>query len=265
MKEIDFKYYSALKEGEMSFSKIPVGITKSFTFRNLTDAGILSINKTGRGKTVNVINPSAYEKFLVTHFPENVAGSSRAANISKLRNSKAAKREGSNISFLRGAGQITVNGGMVDLGEYTRKYGLFSAYNPDLVVDKLCIIENLETFLNAERIFGFSYSYLHKYGRIGRDFLKKIKANEVLVFSDYDLIGLSEYLKVKEFFSGATLYYPANFNLLFEKYSTPLPEKQVATGMVKNSSEAIVIEIREMVLKSNRFLEQEILLLVNES
>jgi hypothetical protein len=262
MKEIDFKYYYGLKEGEMSFSKIPVGITKSSTFKNLTDAGILRITKTGRGKTVNVINPLAYEKFLSTHFPEDVGGNSRAANISKLRNSKAAKREGSNISFLRGVGQITVNGNTVDLGEHTRKYGLFSAYNPYLVIDKLCIIENLETFLNAERLFGLSYSYLHKYGRIGSEFLKKIKANEVLVFSDYDLIGLSEYLKIKEFFPGATLYLPNNFNLLFEKYSTPLPEKQVATGMVKNSIETIVVEIREMVLKSNRFLEQEILLLV---
>lgn len=262
MKEIDFKYYYGLKEGEMSFSKIPVGITRSAIFKNLTDAGILSITKTGRGKTINVINHSAYEKFLATHFPEDVAGNSRAANISKLRNSKAVGRDGSNISFLRGSGKITVNGSTVDLEEHTRKYGLFSAHNPDLVLDKLCIVENLETFLNAEKIFGFSYTYLHKYGRIGTEFLKKIKANEVLVFSDYDLIGLSEYLKVKEIFPAATLYIPDNFNLLFEKYSTLLPEKQVATGIVKNSVERVVVEIREMIVKSNRFLEQEILLLV---
>jgi len=262
MKEIDFKYYYGLNEGEISFSKIPVGITSSSTFKDLTDAGILRVTKTGRGKTVNVINQPAYAKFLATHFPEEVAGNSRAANISKLRNSKAIGRDGSNISFLRGTGHITVNGSTVDLGEHTRKYGLFSAYNPDLVIDKLCIIENLESFLNAERIFDLSYTYLHKYGRIGKDFLKKIKANEVLVFSDYDLVGLSEYLKVKEFFPQATLYIPDNFNLLFEKYSTPLPEKQVATGMVKNSIDSIVVEIREMVLRSNRFLEQEILLLV---
>ncbi|MEI9808333.1 MAG: hypothetical protein WDO16_10950 [Bacteroidota bacterium] len=262
MKEIDFKYYQEQKEGEISFSKIPTGIIKSSAFRNLTEANILHITKTGRGKTVKVINPPAYEKFLKTHFPEEVAGNSRAANISKLRNSKAVKRTGSNISFLRGTEKISVNGHEVDLAEFTRLYGLFSAYNPELTLDKLCIIENLETFLNADKIFNHSYTFLHKYGRVGIEFLKKLKANEVIVFSDYDLIGLDEYLKVKECFPGAILHVPDNFSGLFEKYSAPLREKQLATIRVKKSSEPIVIQIREIVLRSNRFLEQEILLLV---
>lgn len=262
MKEIDYKYYKELNARELSFSKLPAGMVKSPAFRNLEEAHIISIVKTGRGKTVKVINQLSYDKFLTTHFPENVAGTSRAANISRLRNSKAGKREGSNISFLRGTGQITVNGNPVDLGEHTRKYGLFSAYNPSLVIDKLCIIENLETFLNAEQVLDNSYTYLHKYGRIGKDFLNKIQGREVLVFSDYDLIGLGEYLTVKEAFPNATFYVPENFTALFEKYATPLPDKQVAAGKVKNSTEKIVVQIRKMVLKSNRFLEQEILLLV---
>jgi hypothetical protein len=262
MKEIDFKYYKELNTGELSFSKLPTGMVKSSAFKNLEEARILSIVKTGRGKTVKVINQSAYSKFLATHFPENVAGNSRAANISRLRNSKAGKREGSNICFLRGTGQITVNGNQLDLGEHTRKYGLFSAYNPNLVIDKLCIIENLEAFLNAEQVLDASYTYLHKYGRIGKEFLNKIQAREVLVFSDYDLIGLGEYLRVKEAFPHASLYVPENFTALFEKYATLLPEKQVAAGKVKDSTEKTVVEIREIVLKSNRFLEQEILLLV---
>src|SRR5688572_21672592 len=108
MKEIDFKYYYEQKDGEISFSKIPTGITKSSAFKTLTDANILCITKTGRGKTVKVINQPAYETFLRTHFPEEVAGNRRAANISKLRNSKAVKRIGSNISFLRGLGKIRV-------------------------------------------------------------------------------------------------------------------------------------------------------------
>ena len=262
MKEIDYKYYYEQKEGEISFSKIPRGISNSVAFKNLTEANILGIVKTGRGKTVKVVNPTAYDKFLKTHFPEEVAGNSRAANISKLRNSKAVKRVGSNISFLRGSDKISVNGNVVDLSDYTRMYGLFSAYNPELVIDNLCIIENVETFLNAEKIFDTSHTFLHKYGRIGTEFLKKLKAKEVLVFSDYDLIGLDEYLKVKEFFPGATLYVPNNFITLFEKYSALLPERQLATARVKNNNEPIVVQIREMVLRSNRFLEQEILLLV---
>jgi len=265
MKEVDFKYYYELKKGEMSFSNIPIGITRSNTFKQLSDAGILGITKAGRGKTVRILNPLAYETFLTTYFPENIAGNTRAANIIKLRNSKAKKRQGSNICFLRGAGKITVNNHTVDLREVTKLYGLFAVYDPNLFIGKLCIIENLETFLNAEKIFDLSYTFLHKYGRIGEGFLNRINVNELLVFSDYDLIGLGEYLKIKESFPQASLYVPKNFNLLFEKYSTPLPEKQVATGRVKNCTEGVVVEIRDTVLKSNRFLEQEVLLIKNES
>lgn len=263
MKETDFKYYHELSAGDTSFSKIPVTIARSDAFKSLCDANIISITKAGRGKLVKIINEVAYAKFLATHFPDDVIGNSRAANISRLRNSKAGKRESSNISFLRGSGQITVNGFTVALEEYTRKYGLFSAYNPTLTIEKLCLVENLESFLNAEKLFNTPYTYLHKYGRVGTEFLKRIQTNEVMVFSDFDLIGLNEYLKVKEVFPGATLFVPANFDNLFERYSTPLPEKQLASALVKSSTDPVVIRIREMVLKSNRFLEQEILLLTN--
>jgi hypothetical protein len=112
-------------------------------------------------------------------------------------------------------------------------------------------------------LFDTPYTYLHKYGRVGTEFLKRIQANEVMVFSDFDLIGLNEYLKVKEVFREAALFVPANFDSLFERYSTPLPEKQLASALVRSSTDPVVRKIREMVLKSNRFLEQEILLLTN--
>jgi len=263
MKETDFKYYHELSTADTSFSKIPLSITRSDAFKSLCDANIIRINKIGRGKVVKVVNEPAYNKFLNTHFPDNVIGNSRAANISRLRSSKAGKREGSNISFLRGSGKITVNGFAVALEEYTKKYGLFSAYNPTLSIEKLCIVENLESFLNAEKLFEVSYTYLHKYGRIGIEFLRRIQATEVLVFSDFDLIGLNEYLRVREVFPKAMLFVPVNFDDLFEKYSAPLPEKQLASALVKGSTDPVVMKIREMVLKSNRFLEQEILLLTN--
>jgi hypothetical protein len=261
MKEIDFKYFKSLGFAEMSFSKLPDAITKSSAFNNLIEANILAITKMGRGKIIRVINKDAYDKFMATHFPDQMEGDSRAINISRFRNSKAIKRSSANICFLRGKEAIEVNNKTIKLAEYTNDFGLFSAYNPQFKVQNLCIVENLETFLNAEKLFGDAYTFLHKYGRIGTEFLQKISASSIVVFSDYDLVGLNEYLKIKTTFPKASFYFPEDFDTLFRKYSTVLPEKQVASNAVKQSRDPIIVKVREMVFKSNRYLEQEILLL----
>ena len=261
VKEIDLKYYLELQQDEIPLSKIPTGIVNSHVFKNLVDSNIIQIVKNGRGKIARVKNPESYQKFITTYFPQQMDGSSRSANIARFRNSKATGRIGSNISFLRGKTNIQVNGIAIDLAEYTDKFGLFSAYNPEISVSKLCFIENLEVFLFAETILDPSYTYLHKYGRVGKEFLTRIKASEVLVFPDYDLVGLHEYLVIQKAFPSATLFLPDNFEDLFKSFAAILPEKQIASSAVKNSVNPLIIKIREMVLKSNRFLEQEILLL----
>ena len=82
-----------------------------------------------------------------------------------------------------------------------------------------------------------------------------------MVFSDYDLVGLNEYLEIKEANATAQLYVPDNFEDLFDKYSKGTDKLlgQIMTEKVKVSLDPSVIEIRELVIRSNRFLEQEAL------
>jgi hypothetical protein len=141
----------------------------------------------------------------------------------------------------------------------TDRFGLFAAYQPIFKADKVCFVENLESFMKAESLLGNDYVYLHKYGRIGANAIKGIEANEVMVFSDYDFIGLDEYLRIKEVFEQACLFVPADFKSFFERFCCELPEKQIPTQRVMQSTLPEVVEIRELVLKNNRFLEQEIL------
>lgn len=261
MKEIDLKYYLELQQADLPFSSLPASITQTAIFKQLVETNIIAITKNGRGKIAGVKNKESFQKFIQTYFPLQVSGNSRAANIARLRNSKAKSRVGSNISFLRGSTTIKVNRKDINLKEYTETFGLFSACNPELQVDKICFIENLEVFLAAETIIDSSFTYLHKYGRIGKEFLTGIKAAEILVFPDYDLVGLNEFLIIQQAFPTATLYIPENFDTLFNEVSVILPEKQVASTIVKNSKDPLIVKIRDLVIRSNRFLEQEILLL----
>jgi hypothetical protein len=154
---------------------------------------------------------------------------------------------------------IVLNGENIDLSRYTNSFGLFSVKEPIIKTDKICFVENLDSFLHAEQLFGDGFIFLHKYGRIGIDSLKNISANQILVFVDYDFNGLDEYLRIKSVCNNATLFVPDNFNDLFENYSKAIDGNQQQSERLASSVLTEVVRIRELVSKTNRFLEQEIL------
>jgi hypothetical protein len=262
MKEVDFKIYKFLLENKsVSKSVIPKSVLKSDAFQNLLQAEILMSKKIGRGFTVVVSKEIKFEKFFNSSFPEQKVYKSKSGNIKKFRNSKATKIRSKPIFFLRGFSTYNINGKTVELKALTRDYGLFSVIPTSVLADKICFIENLETFLNAEMLLGEEFLFIHKYGRIGKDSLSAIKANEVLVFVDYDFNGLDEYLRIKTVYGCAQLYVPDNYDELFSKQSVTLKgNKAKMSNAVKSSNESTVVKIREQVARTNRFLEQEILI-----
>ena len=262
MKEVDFNTYKLLSENKsISKSVIPKSVLKSDIFQNLLRSEILESKKQGRGFKIEVSKIKEFEKFFKTSFPEQDVSKSKSGNIKKFRNSKATKIDNNPIFLFRGFKSFQINKQLVDVGKLTSEFGLFSVIPNSINIDKICFVENLETFLNSEKLLGNEYLFAHKYGRIGKESISMIKANEVLVFVDYDFNGLDEYLRIKEVFTNAQLYLPANYNELFEKYSISLKEnKAKMSNSVKNSKDSLVIEIREQVARTNRFLEQEILI-----
>lgn len=260
MKEQDYKFYSELRKRSVSVKEVPKSIKNSLHFQNLFAAKTLDTEKSGRGSKIVIKNINSFESFFSAYFPENeISSITKSYNIKSLRDSKARKVKSPSVYFIRGFKKASINGQSIDLESYTKLYGLFAVQQPSLVADKICFIENLDSFLKAETIFGYSFIYLHKYGRIGIDSLNEISANEIIVFVDYDFNGLDEYLRIKSVFSNATLYIPQNFDEQFEKYSKLLNGKQQQTERVKASTLSEVVRIRELVARTNRFLEQEIL------
>ena len=262
MREVDFNIYKKLSvDGSISKSVISKSVFKSNSFQNLLDAEILEITKVGRGLKVIVNKKTDFGNFFKTNFPNEVTNKSKAGNIKKYRNSKGTSIKLPPIFMLRGFKTFVINEQQVDLKMNTTKFGLFSVIPKSILADKICFVENLESFLNAEKLLGIDYLYAHKYGRIGKKSISKIQAKEVLVFVDYDFNGLDEFLRIKEVFANAKLYMPENYDELFNDYSFNLSEnKAKMSKKVINSKDPIVIKIREQVARSNRFLEQEILI-----
>ncbi len=262
MKEVDFKTYQLLLVNKsVSKSVIPKSVLHSDTFQNLLQAEILKFSKLGRGFKVEVCKETEFEKFLNSSFPEQDVSKTKSGNIKKYRNSKATKVDSSPIFLFRGFSAYQINEQIIDLQKQTRDFGLFSVIPNSVIADKICFVENLETFLNAEKLLGNEFLFVHKYGRIGKESISMLKAKEVLVFVDYDFNGLDEYLRIKEVFGNAELYLPSNYSELFKKHSASLKgNKAKMSKAVKTSDDSIVVKIREQVARTNRFLEQETLI-----
>ncbi len=262
MNKTDFKTYQLLLENKIiSKSAIPKTVLQSDGFKNLVNAEILQISKLGRGFKIEVCKEIEFEQFFNTYFPETNTSESKSGNIKKYRSSKASKVESSPVFLLRGFSSYQINDEKVDLEKYTSNFGLFSVIPNSVIAEKICFVENKETFLNAEKLLGKDYLFIHKYGRIGKESIVMMKAKEVLVFVDYDFNGLDEYLRVKSVFENAKLYVPSNYDELLVKYSNSLKNnKAKMSEAVKLSNEEIVIKVREQVTRTNKFLEQELLI-----
>jgi hypothetical protein len=260
MKELEYKFYSELRSNEIPLTQVPGGLKNSLLFKNLLRAKILDTKKSGRGSILTINNKEAFESFFANHFTDTEALEiTKASNILRLRDSKARRVKAKPLFLLRGLKKILVNDQEVDLMWYTKTFGAFTAVEPTVKTTKICFVENLESFLKAEKLFGGDYVYVHKYGRIGIKSLPCFECTDVVAFVDYDFNGLDEYLRIKSHFPNTKLYVPENFTELFKKCSKQIKGKQKQSKRVAASLLREVIMIRELVARKNYFLEQEIL------
>jgi len=260
MREHDYKFYSELRNGSISVNNVPKSVKKSVHYKNLFTSKTLDTEKSGRGSRIIIKNLKSFDSFFSKYFSEEeTIAITKSSNIKKLRDSKARKTKSPFVFFIRGFKDIELNGRLLELSGYTNSFGLFAARQPTIQTKKICFVENLDSFLRAEKVLGDEFIYLHKYGRIGIESLNGISAKEILVFVDYDFNGLDEYLRIKVIYQEAALFIPENFDELFENFSKAIDGKQKQSGRVAQSSLNEVVKIREKVSRTNRFLEQEIL------
>lgn len=264
MGKIDIKTYKLFMDEDcVSQSKIPLSVQKTNIYQQLLENNILNKTKKGRGFNICINKPDEFGKFFKSNFPNSdINVVSRADNIRKYRDSKASPVKNRNpIFFFRGFDYIVFNRSVLNLQEMTKDFGLFACREPIVSVDNICFVENLETFLHAEKLFGEQYLFIHKYGRIGKESLKTIiSKKKVMVFSDYDYVGLNEFLTIKEVYPNAQFFIPADYEKRFQTESVKLKERQVPTKKLKECKIAEIVKIREQIKATHKFLEQEALI-----
>ncbi len=259
MNQTDFRTYKKLKKASFLTEKaVPKTVLNSSHFKGLVSSLILEKLKSGRGFRYEITKPTEFDTFFKTHFPEDIDVKNKSDNVRKFRNSKIQKTASTPIFMLRGFETIKINGSELNLWDYTKMFQLFACNADKIEAESICIVENLDTFLVAEKLLGKNFVFLHKYGRIGKESLSSLSTRQLLVFVDYDFNGLEEFLRIKEVFDFAKLYIPENYDELYGKYSQSLKgNKAEMTRRIKQSSDNNVVKIRESIIRNNRFLEQQ--------
>lgn len=253
-----------LSEEKISFSSIAGSVKRSADFTTLVNGGFIEhLPALTGGGNICLKNRADLEKYYAVKFPGEGLRHTAVGNIQAFRNTKAAKRESQHVVLIRGKGRVMLNGTATDLGYYAEKFGTFAATLVALEADKVCFVENLDSYLLAEQVIGADFIFIHTYGGMGASVVKKVKAKEILVFPDYDFIGLHHFLMVKNIFPYSQLFVPENYKLLFETKSRTIRTKQgreqQPSLQVLNSTEPDVVKIRTDIFEQKKFLEQQAL------
>jgi hypothetical protein len=263
-KETELKAFERLElEGQVARSQVPRKLLKSEIFHSLTAAGILGVERKGAGQVIRVLEPEDFQVFLDRTFPgrKTAVVNDGVGNVLRYRNSKGAQKDAIGIVLLRGNGSVILNGKTFDLAKATRHFGCAACLQPALQAPKVCLVENLDTFMQANTLLGDQYTYLHTYGRLGGRTFNALEAEEILHFGDFDYTGLDEFLRLKERFPLTKLHLPDNLETFWHYYSRPLKTGAVTTRRLRNSKHPDVLRVLKLLSETNRFLEQQALFL----
>jgi len=262
MAKVAFDFYHRLKCKGRVPAKLPKVISGSSEFQTLLRAKIVDKVPSGRGYYYQVSRADKFNDFYLSKFPSgDISVNTEVDNQLKYRDTKATALKKDRVVFIRSFKNITVNGKEINLQKTMEDFNIFSTVFKTLKANKICFVENLQPFLNIEKLLGEEYTYIHFYGRLPRkEVLERIECEEYLHFGDYDFVGLNEFLKAKEVFKNCNMYVPDNYEELYKEFSRTREQNDTAYKNVMRSTICDVVRIREHLKRHNRFLEQQVVM-----
>jgi hypothetical protein len=252
-----------LNEGKISASQVGNSVKRTSDFKTLLNGGFIQyLPAVTGGGSYYLKNKEALDRYFSEKFPEDLKNNLSAIdNVHGFRNTKAAKRASQNVILIRGQKIVLLNGIETNLKQFTENFGTFSVVLKTLDTEKVCFVENLDSYLLAEQVITHGFIFIHTYGGMGKSTVNKVKAKEILVFPDYDFKGLHNYLLVKSVFPNTELFVPENYETLFATKSRTIKTRQgreqQPSQRVLECEEEIVVKIRSDIFRHRKFLEQQ--------
>lgn len=246
----------------------------------LIDSDILVEERSGSGRRWVVRDTRALARFVTSLFPATPVAddaSARVSSVAQFRRSKALANDLPEIVTLRAwesGAELLVDGVPTSASECTRQHGVFSFVLSESTRYALrgpcALVENPAVFLQFERLalpVGLAvYARGICSDRVVNWFEDQTADDfHLLHLPDYDPIGLSQYLRLKDRLGDRVeLYRPQGLPELFQQHSDRSlldnPVAIAALAKLRTSSRPEVREIVTLIDAHNAGLEQEALL-----
>ena len=268
-------------EKEVVFSSIAQSLRKELEVW-AERKGCISIQKAGKGKVFKVVDEKTLEWEIARLAPKKDLDDlpARVQNLAKNSNTKAGQTTLDFSYFLcKAVGDgVIVNG--VDVSFITKSLGCFALPIKDdsdgfECNGSLILVENQQLLDDLRWMpSGFNGIILYYAGNLSarlRAWLTKSSFAGVILFPDYDAVGISNYANLVETMPDARWYWMDDWeNKLIEHGSSELRKKENQGALFENlwnrfkengfpdeKMESLMIEIR----KRGKMLEQEVVLL----
>ena len=267
--------------GSLTSSTLPK--TAKPDIDNLIQMGVIQRTPSGAGFRYSVADSEALRNIISARkFEGDIESLTPKARAVALHGDAHRGRDDSLLLMLAGTEENTVwtNGvDELDVFDYSSRFGVAS-----LVAKKgdnwrtnkpIALVENLDLLVYAKAYFdkiGFDGTVLYYSGMVsGRllDWLHETpRAPSYVMFPDYDIVGLANYLRIKQRTGNLLrIYIPSNLERLLSAYGheSTLSDSKADRSAIESTSDKDVLSVYNLMLKTGKTLHQEALMIHNKT
>lgn len=240
---------------------------------------IIGWKRSGAGAKYFIVDKTAIEKLINSNSYEgDLSKLSSKAKAVALHGNAHKGKDGSMLLLLSAVyDDVIWNNGRntLNLYDYSSQFGVASLVvkmEDDWTSNKpIALVENLDLLIYAKLYFekiGFDGTVLFYSGNLSGKLLKwlnhKKRGASYIMFPDYDIVGLNNYIRVKkELGDILSMYIPGNLLELLSDHGDEktLIKTQVSRTLIEQSVDKDVISVYKALLNTGNTLHQEGLML----
>jgi hypothetical protein len=241
----------------------------------MKDQGFVHWERSGRGGIYSLKHPEAIKTLLAATgyhgSTEDLTSKARAV----ARHRDAHRGRDDTLLILLSATKEVVwqnNGRSVHIHQIVRDCGvaaiLVKPGDNWVTEDPIALVENIDLLVYADRYFEnikFQGSLVYYSGWVSKRtlaWLRTQKNTPLVIFPDYDLVGLKNYLLLKETLPHIKIYIPENLPDLLKRYGRAEKlNSSTDRKIIEQTQDADALKIYRLLLKYGVGLDQESLML----
>ena len=274
MKASTHKYLLKLLDtGKLSQSSISKSVLP--VIEQFRDAGFVQWQRSGRGGIFTLKNRKAVEKLLEgTGYHGQIEDLSPKAKSVAFNKNAHGGRDNTLLFLLATTPDVLwyKNGEPLNIFEIVQKCGVASILvrpEDDWRTDHpIALVENKDLLVYATRYFKriqFKGNIMYYGGWVSNRVIEWLKQQEKpphIIFPDYDIVGLTNYLKLKAEFPDIKLYIPNNLSDLLKRFGNAEKLKTKASRrLIETTRDKDARRVYSLILKYGVGLDQESLML----